>query len=49
MHTGLLRFLDLRYYRGKVSDFTADHNVDELLFLYGTSTLLTDTNSAWLF
>ena len=41
--------LDLRYYRGKISDFAAENGVDELLFLYGTSTLLTDTNSAWLF
>jgi hypothetical protein len=48
-HYQTVYLLDLRYYRGKVSDFTADHNVDELLFLYGTSTLLTDTNSAWLF
>lgn len=41
--------LDLRYYRGKVSEFAEKNGVDELIFLYGTSTLLTDTNSAWLF
>ncbi len=41
--------LDLRYYRGSVSQLVKDYGVEELLFLYGTSTLLTDTNSAWLF
>lgn len=41
--------LDLRYYRGNISEFVAANGIDELLFLYGTSTLLTDTNSAWLF
>lgn len=40
--------LDLRYYRGEVSTFIAEHDVDEVLFLYGAETLLTDTNSAWL-
>lgn len=48
-HYQTIYLLDLRYYRGKVSEFAADHDVDELLFLYGTSTLMTDTNSAWLF
>ena len=48
-HYETIYLLDLRYYRGKVSDFAAEHGEDELLFLYGTSTLLTDTNSAWLF
>ena len=41
--------LDLRYYRGSISDFIKQNDVDEVLFFYGTSTLLTDTNSAWLF
>ena len=41
--------LDLRYYRGNVTQLVQDYGVEELLFLYGTSTLLTDTNSAWLF
>ena len=48
-HYKTIYLLDLRYYRGKVSEFAAEQGVDELLFLYGTSTLLTDTNSAWLF
>lgn len=41
--------LDLRYYRGSISQLIAEKNVNEILFFYGTSTLLTDTNSAWLF
>ena len=41
--------LDLRYYRGSVSELIAQNQVDEVLFFYGVSTLLTDSNSAWLF
>ena len=41
--------LDLRFYRGSVSSYAKEIGADELLYLYGTSTLLTDTNSAWLF
>lgn len=41
--------MDLRYYRGEVSKLIETYAVDQVLFLYGTSTLLTDTNSAWLF
>ena len=48
-HYRKVYMLDLRYYRGSISDFIARNAVDEVLFLYGTSTLLTDTNSAWLF
>ncbi len=40
--------LDLRFYRGSVSDVVTEEGVDQVLILYGTSTLLTDTNSAWL-
>lgn len=48
-HYETIHLIDLRYYRGKISEFVQERDVDELLFLYGTSTLLTDTNSAWLF
>lgn len=48
-HYQTIYMIDLRFYRGKVSEFAVEHNVDELLFLYGASTLLTDSNSAWLF
>ena len=41
--------LDLRYYRGSITDYISEKNIDEVLFFYGTSTLLTDSNSAWLF
>ena len=40
--------LDLRFYRGSISGFAKEHGVDELLYLYGIDTLLTDSNSAWL-
>lgn len=40
--------MDLRYYRGEISQMIRDYAVDQVLVLYGTSTLLTDTNSAWL-
>ncbi|MBQ9413228.1 MAG: hypothetical protein IJU29_09070 [Oscillospiraceae bacterium] len=39
---------DLRYYRGSVSDLAREKGADELLLVYGTENLLTDTNSAWL-
>lgn len=48
-HYSTVYLLDLRFYRGSVTDFVKEQGVDELLFLYGASTLLTDTNSAWLF
>lgn len=48
-HYRTVYLLDLRFYRGSVTDFVQEQGVDELLFLYGASTLLTDTNSAWLF
>lgn len=48
-HYRTVYLLDLRYYRGNVTQLAKDYGVDELLFLYGASTLLTDTNSAWLF
>lgn len=41
--------LDLRYYRGCVSEFAEKNKIDEILYMYGINSLLTDTNSAWLF
>lgn len=40
--------IDLRYYRDSVSGFLHSHPVDQLLYVYGMDSLLTDTNSAWL-
>ena len=40
--------IDLRYYRKSVSDFVAENNIGEILYMYGIDSLLTDTNSAWL-
>jgi hypothetical protein len=39
---------DLRYYRGEISALAREKGADELLIVYGTENLLTDTNSAWL-
>ena len=41
--------IDLRYYRGSLSQLAQEHGITEILFVYGVSNLLTDTNSAWLF
>ncbi len=41
--------IDLRYYRFPVSEFVKENDIDELLFLYGTDAINTDTNSAWLY
>lgn len=48
-HYSTIYMIDLRYYRGNISDFAAERGVDEVIFFYGTTTLLTDSNSAWLF
>ena len=48
-HYEKIIMLDLRSYRGDVSAFIEENGVDEILFFYGVSTLLTDTNSAFLF
>lgn len=48
-HYSRVLLLDLRFYRGSVSELIETEQVEELLFVYGTNTLLTDTNSAWLF
>ena len=41
--------VDLRYYRDNMSEFVREKDIDEILYMYGTDTLLTDTNSAWLY
>lgn len=40
--------IDLRHYRLEASQFIRDNNIDELLFIYGTDSINTDRNSAWL-
>jgi len=40
--------VDLRFYRLPVSALIEEMGVDEVLFLYGANTLLTDTNLRWL-
>lgn len=41
--------VDLRYYRGSVSNLAEENDIDEILYMYGIDSLLTDTNSVWLF
>lgn len=40
--------IDMRYYRAPVTTFIQENNVDEILYVYGLSTLLTDTSAMWL-
>ncbi len=40
--------VDMRYYRKAVSKLIKENKIDEILYIYGINTLLTDTNSAWL-
>jgi len=40
--------VDMRYYRKSVSELIEKHEIDEILYIYGTDSLITDTNSAWL-
>ncbi len=40
--------LDMRYYRNSVLGLVEENNIDEVLFLYGIDTLLTDSSSSWL-
>lgn len=41
--------VDLRYYRNSISKLIQDYHITELFVLYGLDSLLTDSNSAWLF
>ncbi|MBO5896323.1 MAG: hypothetical protein J6Q83_03405 [Clostridia bacterium] len=40
--------VDMRYYRTSVSDLVAENGISEVLYLYGTESIGTDTNSSWL-
>lgn len=40
--------VDMRYYRNSVSDLVKENNITEVLYLYGTESIGTDTNSGWL-
>ena len=40
--------VDMRYYRKSVSELIEENEIDEILYIYGTDSLITDTNSAWL-
>ena len=40
--------VDMRYYRSPVSELVKENNIPEVLYLYGTDNLGTDTNSVWL-
>ena len=40
--------LDMRYYRNNMKNFLEDKDIDKILFVYGTDTLLTDESTSWL-
>lgn len=40
--------VDMRYYRTPVSELVTENSITEVLYLYGTDNLGTDTNSVWL-
>lgn len=40
--------VDMRYYRDNLSELVAENSITEILYLYGTESLGTDTNSSWL-
>ena len=40
--------VDMRYYRTPVSELVKENNITEVLYLYGTESIGTDTNSSWL-
>ncbi len=40
--------VDMRYYRTSVSELVKENNITEVLYLYGTESMGTDTNSSWL-
>ncbi len=40
--------VDMRYYRTSVSELVKENGITDVLYLYGTESLGTDTNSSWL-
>lgn len=40
--------VDLRYYKGAISELAAEENADQILFAYGIDNLGTDTDLLWL-
>lgn len=43
-----VHMVDMRYYRKSVSEYIKENGIDEILYIYGTDSLITDTNSGWL-
>ena len=41
--------LDMRYYRKSMSELFGSEKIDEILYLYGIDTLLTDSSTSYLF
>jgi len=44
-----IHMLDMRYYRSSVTELIDENDIDEILYLYGIDTLITDKSSNWLF
>ena len=40
--------VDMRYYRTPLTDLVTENDIPEVLYLYGTDNLGTDTNSVWM-
>ena len=40
--------VDMRYYRTSVSELVKENGITDVLYLYGTESMGTDTNSSWL-
>ncbi len=40
--------VDMRYYRNSVSQLVKDNGITRVLYIYGTQSMGTDTNSTWL-
>lgn len=40
--------VDMRYYRNSVSQLVKDNGITQVLYIYGTESMGTDTNSTWL-
>ncbi len=43
-----IHMLDMRYYRGSMDKFLEENDIDEVLYLFGIDTLITDESTSWL-
>lgn len=43
-----IHMLDMRYYRGSITEFLKDKDIDKIMYVYGMDTLITDASTTWL-